>query len=62
MTRSSFSRREFLGQSALAAGASLTAWPSLAADKRKSKRPRIAAIFTVLRLRSHAYNLSLIHT
>jgi hypothetical protein len=53
------SRREFLGQSALAAGASLAPWPnlSLAAEKPKSKRPRVAAIFTVLRFRSHAYNI-----
>ena len=59
MTRSSFSRREFLSQSALAAGASLASWPhlSLAAQNPKAKRPRVAAIFTVLRFRSHAYNI-----
>lgn len=59
MTCSPYSRREFLSQSALAAGASLASWPhlSLAAQKPKVKRPRVAAIFTVLRFRSHAYNI-----
>ena len=59
MTCSPYSRREFLGQSALAAGASLASWPhlSVAAQKPKAKRPRVAAIFTVLRFRSHAYNI-----
>ena len=59
MTCSPYSRREFLSQSALAAGVSLASWPhlSLAAQKPKAKRPRVAAIFTVLRFRSHAYNI-----
>lgn len=59
MTRSTLSRREFIGQSALAAGTALamSASFSLAAEKQPSKRPRVAAIFTVLRFRSHAYNI-----
>ena len=55
----SSTRREFLHQSALAAGASL-ALPGLSLANKpaeKSKRPRVAAIFTVLRFRSHAYNI-----
>ena len=47
-------RRHFLGQPAALAGG-LSAFPVLAQDK--PKRPRIAAVFTELRFRSHAFNI-----
>lgn len=58
---SELTRREFLSQSAVAGaslsvmgGVSLAAKPAVTPDR---KRPRVAAIFTVLRFRSHAYNI-----
>ncbi len=58
---SELTRREFLNQTAVAGtlvsimgGVSLAAKPSAVPGR---KRPRVAAIFTVLRFRSHAYNI-----
>lgn len=58
---SELTRREFLSQSAVAGtslsvigGVSLAAKPTVVPGR---KRPRVAAIFTVLRFRSHAYNI-----
>lgn len=54
MHPSQFNRREFL-QTTVAAG-TCSAMPGFAAQQAK-RRPRVAAIFTVLRFRSHAYNI-----
>lgn len=52
-----YSRREILGHAA-ATTAGLCGLPLVQAQPTKSKkRPRVAAIFTVLRFRSHAYNI-----
>lgn len=58
---SELTRREFLSQSAVAGtslsvmgGVGLAAKPTVIPSR---KRPRVAAIFTVLRFRSHAYNI-----
>src|SRR5262245_55377224 len=48
-------RRDFLGAS-LASGACLSELEAAPADA-SSPRPRVAALFTELRLRSHAYNV-----
>lgn len=58
MRTSHFNRREFVRATA-AAGVGVGAFgamPAFAFDKPK-RRPRVAAIFTVLRFRSHAYNI-----
>ena len=51
-----FTRREFLYGAALGTGA-LLANRSLMAAPKPTKRPKVAAIFTELRFRSHAYNI-----
>ncbi|MBT4864315.1 MAG: hypothetical protein HON53_04230, partial [Planctomycetaceae bacterium] len=51
-----FSRREFLYGAALGTGA-LLANRSLMAAPKPTKRPKVAAVFTELRFRSHAYNI-----
>ncbi|MFT4560207.1 MAG: hypothetical protein ACI93T_000757 [Porticoccaceae bacterium] len=52
-----FTRREFLNQAAVA-GTSLSVAGGVSfAAKPRHKRPRVAAIFTALRFRSHAYNI-----
>jgi hypothetical protein len=58
---SELTRREFLSQTAVAGmslsimgGVSLAAKPTVIPGR---KRPRVAALFTVLRFRSHAYNI-----
>lgn len=57
-TRELLPRREFLQRSALAAGAA-AAWSasSIARADDAPKRPRVAAIFTEFRFRSHAFNI-----
>lgn len=55
-------RRRFLGQAGLATclggtALSAAAFPSPGAAAPGGKRPRVAAIFTVLRFRSHPYNI-----
>jgi hypothetical protein len=58
LSRHAISRREFLGSSAALAGASgLSLLPEQAHGREVQKRPKVAAIFTVLRFRSHAYNI-----
>jgi hypothetical protein len=53
---SAFSRRDFLAHSALGTAAlASTLSPTFAAEP--SRKPRVAAIFTELRFRSHAYNI-----
>lgn len=47
-------RRDVL--SAAAAGAFSAAWPCVA-NAMNARCPRVAAIFTVLRFRSHAFNI-----
>ena len=49
-------RREFLNHTAVSGTALSVGGISLAA-KPGHQRPRVAAIFTVLRFRSHAYNI-----
>ena len=54
------SRRHFLGSSAATATAAMAglSWlPGQSFAQDKPKRPKVAAIFTVLRFRSHAYNI-----
>src|SRR5947207_542037 len=51
-----FSRREMLRQAGLVGGLWLASGVSRAEDK-PPRRPRVAALFTELRLRSHAYNI-----
>lgn len=48
-----WSRRAFVGAAGAAALVGVSGHPSLAAGER---RPKVAAVFTELRLRSHAYN------
>jgi hypothetical protein len=48
------SRRHFLQLSALAAPLASTAW---AGDEPPPRRPRVAAVYTVFRFRSHAFNI-----
>ena len=57
MTVPSLSRRSFLGRTAVAAGASLACRPDFTCAADPPSRPRVAALFTVLRFRSHAYNI-----
>src|SRR4051794_10185422 len=52
----SLSRRDFLAGS-LAGGVGLAAADATRAESDSSPRPRVAALFTELRLRSHAYNI-----
>jgi len=60
-SRRGYSRREFLQQASVIAGASAFApgisplWAAEESGKDKP-RPRVAAVFTELRFRSHAYN------
>lgn len=54
--RQSPSRREFLGISLAATAASLGG-SSLLAGARTKRKPRVAAVFTELRFRSHAFNI-----
>jgi len=58
VSRTNRSRRTFIQSTSLAAAAGIVSWASLAPanGSEKAKRPRIAAIFTELRHRSHAYN------
>ena len=57
MTKSdAVTRRGFFAQSA-ASGLALAGSPLLSADSLVRRRPRVAAVFTVLRFRSHAYNI-----
>lgn len=51
---SHFARRDFLKTAAVGTGALLAGRPSFAAP---SRRPKVAAVFTELRFRSHAYNI-----
>ena len=61
MTESTqLSRRALLGTVSAAAGSTLLRNATAFGDRRGSssqRRPRVAAIFTVLRFRSHAYNI-----
>ncbi|MHC4879634.1 MAG: twin-arginine translocation signal domain-containing protein [Planctomycetota bacterium] len=50
-------RRDFLQKLGIGAGTALTAGLPLSARESESRRPRVAAIFTVLRFRSHAFNI-----
>ncbi len=52
----SFNRRRFMAQCG-AAGVALWAGQMLPGAERSSKRPKVAAVFTEFRLRSHAYNI-----
>ena len=54
MTFPPLSRRAFLGQTA---GAALASRPGFTGAADPPRRPRVAALFTVLRFRSHAYNI-----
>ncbi len=52
------SRREFLRTMAVGSGAAaLGALPGIGVGAAASRRPRVAVIFTVLRFRSHAFNI-----
>lgn len=53
------SRREFLGNAALTASTLGASWSldNVATAENTVKRPRVAAIFTEFRFRSHAYNI-----
>lgn len=53
----SLSRRSFLGTASLATALPLSSAAHSADREPGKKRPRIAAIFTELRFRSHAYNI-----
>ncbi len=57
MPDSLISRRSFLGSASVASTLSLSSVATSADRDSVRKRPRIAAIFTELRFRSHAYNL-----
>ncbi len=52
-----YSRRQFLEQASMVASVGLKGLPLVAAKRSNRKRPKVAAIFTVLRFRSHAYNI-----
>jgi len=56
----SVTRREFLAGTGVAIGATFSNYPLIAERRRRQRcpaRPRVAAIFTELRFRSHAYNI-----
>lgn len=51
------SRRDFLCRTAATGAAMAAPWSKFTLAAAKPKRPRVAAIFTVLRFRSHPYNI-----
>ena len=57
MFRFNTSRREFLAASSMAVAGGLVPARNARSLQVNSRRPRVAAIFTILRFRSHAYNI-----